>query len=112
MDYGIRQRAIADLAGVRQADVSLYLQGYTQRVGVGKCQRIYEVLQLPKAQMVLRHLQSGRTLTPLESWKLYGLHALSQTITRLRKVYDIRNISEQPNQTYGVYALFVDGVRV
>ena len=107
MDYGIRQRAIADLAGVRQADVSLYMYGNYGRIGRAKFERIQEIIDLPKAQLVLRHLQKGWTLTPLQSLQLYGLHSLSQTITRLKGAgHDIRNLAEQPNQTYATYKYF------
>jgi hypothetical protein len=108
------QLAIAIAAGVNRSDVCNYEAGRLEYVSKAKQIAIEQAKTgLSKAQLVLRHLQSGRTITPLESLKLYGLHSLSQTVTRLRKQgHDIRNIGPGGPHDYGVYALFVNGVRV
>lgn len=109
----VRQSVIAYHANVTQPDVANFLAGRMEYVKPEKRERIAQALKLTKAELVRRHLLSGRTITPLESLKLYGLHALSQTITRLRRQgYDIRNsIPEcRKNQTYAIYRLYQEGM--
>lgn len=105
-------QTIAELANVHPSDVSNYrawVNGDDSRlryVSPEKRERISKVIKTPKAQLVLMHLQSGQTLTPLESLRLYGLHSLSQTITKLRKRgHDIRNVGDGGPHDYAVYKL-------
>jgi hypothetical protein len=90
----MRHSAIARLANVNDADVSNF---YAIRVGKEdrqkylseeKAERIREVLKLSKTRLVEMHLETGRTLTPLEAWQSYGLHSLGQRVTELNKRYE------------------------
>jgi len=109
----MQQIMIAKLAGVNQADVSNNEYGRGRFVSAEKKRKIEAVKAMSKTQAVLVWLSRGNTLTPIESLNWFGLHALSQTITKLRRRgHDIRNLTEQPNQSFAVYALFVNGVRV
>jgi transcriptional regulator with XRE-family HTH domain len=108
----INQSIIAEHANVTQPDIANYLAGRLNYVTEEKQQRIRQALKLTKAELVRRHLLSGKTITPLESLKLYGLHALSQQVTKWRaRRIDVRNIvpGSEKYQTYAVYALFING---
>ncbi len=35
-------------------------------------------------EKILKHLQKGRTLTPLQAWRLFGTSALSQHVSALK----------------------------
>ncbi len=102
----MNQQILAYLADVRQGDISNYDAGRLRYVSEDKRARIDEVRQLSKAQLVLRFLQSGKTLTPQESLRYFGLHALSQTITRLkRQGHPIKNIGSKGPHDYAIYQL-------
>ena len=51
--------------------------------------------------MVLRHLQSGRTITNLEATNLYGATRLGSIIFRLRSKYKISTIMTDGVDRYG-----------
>ena len=42
-------------------------------------------------EAILRHLRSGRTLTPLNALRLWGVFRLAARIHNLRKVWNIRS---------------------
>ena len=109
----MKQAKIAELAKVSQADVSRYISGKAMS-SAAKTEAIFLVLNKSKAGMVLNYLSmAGRTITMQESLSWFGLASLSQTVTRLRKQgHDIRNIGPGGPHDYGVYALYVNGVRV
>jgi len=110
-DNQLSQATVARLADVSRADVCNYEAGRTKYVSAEKQARIEQAKSgFSKAQLVLRWLQSGRTLTPLESLRMFGLHSLSQTITKLRaRGHDIRNIGPGGPHDYAVYELFKRG---
>jgi AcrR family transcriptional regulator len=105
---------IARAAGVNRSDVTNYFaaengdESRIKFVSGDKRAKIAAAIGLTKAELVRRHLLAGKTITPLESWKLYGLHALGQTITRLKKTMDVRNIvpEREQNQRHAIYAYF------
>ena len=94
---------IARMAAVNPSDVTNYLHPDTSRkdyVSPAKRARIaaaletHEAVGMSKAQQVLAYLKSGRTLTPQQSLRWFGLHALSQTVTKLRaRGHNIVNIN-------------------
>lgn len=51
--------------------------------------------------MVLKHLQSGRTITNIEATNLYGATRLGDIIFRLRKKYKIVTIMTEGTNRYG-----------
>lgn len=109
----MNQTVIAEHANVAQPDVANFIAGQSDPermkfVTPEKRERIAQALKLTKAELVRRHLLSGKTITPLESLRLYGLHALEQTISRLKKTMDIRNIVPEKERTlrYAVYQYF------
>lgn len=109
------QKAIAELAGVSRPDVSNYLSGRERYVTAEKQHRIESVIRcgrtVSKTQMVLDWLLGGNTLTPNQSLAWFGLHALSQTVTKLRmRGYDIRNIAGRgrDGHQFAIYKLFME----
>lgn len=92
------QKVIAELAGVSRPDVSNYMADRQKFVSPEKRRRIQSVIErgqrISKTQMVLDWLKTGNTITPQQSLAWFGLHALSQTVTKLRmRGYDIQNIA-------------------
>ena len=110
-DNQLSQATVARLADVSRADVSNYEAGRITFVTTEKRARIKQVRSgLSKAQLVLRWLESGRTLTPLESLRMFRLHSLSQTIAKLKaRGHDIRNIGPGGPHDYAVYKLYERG---
>jgi hypothetical protein len=108
----MQQKIIAEIAGVNQADVANHIAIRTRYVSTEKARAIQKVLDMPKAEAALWWLKQGRTLTPLQSLNLFGLHSLSQQVTKWRaRRIDVRNIvpGSEKYQTYAVYALFING---
>ena len=60
-------------------------------------------------ESILRHLQSGRTITPLEALNLYGCYRLSARIRELRdEGYEIKSENvKQGKKTFASYELIV-----
>jgi hypothetical protein len=38
----------------------------------------------PQAKTVLRHLEKGKTISPLQAWMVYGIYRLSDCIFKIR----------------------------
>jgi len=66
---------------------------------------------MTQEQMVLEHLQSGKSITPIDALNLYGCFRLSAIIFNLKRDgHDI--IMQRVNRNdkwFGKYTLFVDG---
>ena len=64
---------------------------------------------LTKAQRVFNHLQSGRSITPIEALDLYGSFRLSGIISRLRKrgyfIVTERETYPETGSTFAKYTL-------
>ena len=62
--------------------------------------------KVPHRVPVLQHLKSGKTLTGLQGWKLFGCYRLSSVINRLNKDPKINIQCTIPEgETHGVYKL-------
>jgi len=102
----MRQQTLAQLANVPQTYVSRYLRN--ENIPHDATERINEILSKSKAGLVVTWLSHpGNTITPRQSLDWFGLHSLSQTITKLRKQgHDIRNVGQGGPHDYAVYKLF------
>lgn len=114
----MKRTDIARVAGVNRSDVSNYFHSKDRRekyVSEEKQRRIEtasEAIKVSKAAVALAYLKAGHTLTPLQSLSWFGLHSLSQQVTKWqRRGIDVRNIVPEANkfQTHAIYRLFING---
>lgn len=64
---------------------------------------------MTKTQMVLKHLESGRSITSLEAFREYGATRLSAIIFNLRnRGYDISSTDREELDRTGSRARFVE----
>lgn len=117
----MKRADIARAADVNRSDVSNYFHSKERRekyVSEEKQRRIEaaaESLKFSKAEMALHWLQRGNTLTPIQSLSWFGLHSLSQQVTKWqRRGIDVRNIVPEAEKfhTHAIYALFINGEQV
>jgi len=62
----------------------------------------------PQARTILRHLEKGKTITPMESLIVYGIYRLSDCIYKIRNAgHDVRTVDRQDERgkKYGEYQL-------
>lgn len=66
-------------------------------------------LKLPaQAKTILRHLEKGKTITPLESLMVYGISSLAYCIYRIREAgHDVEMVlcKDERQHGYGKYSL-------
>jgi len=62
--------------------------------------------KIPHRIPVLLHLKSGKTLTGLQAWRLFGCYRLSSVINRLNKKPEINIVCNKVDgESYGQYKL-------
>lgn len=62
----------------------------------------------PQAKVILRHLEKGKTITPMESLIVYGIYRLSDCIFKLRNAgHDVLTLdrTDERGKKYGEYML-------
>ena len=62
----------------------------------------------PQAKTILRHLEKGKSITPMESLIVYGIYRLSDCIFKLRNAgHDILTAdrTDERGKKYGEYRL-------
>jgi len=62
----------------------------------------------PQAKTILRHLEKGKSITPMESLIVYGIYRLSDCIFKLRNAgHDILTLdrADERGKKYGEYQL-------
>lgn len=62
----------------------------------------------PQAKTILRHLERGKTITPMESLIVYGIYRLSDCIYKIRNAgHDVLTVDRQDERgkKYGEYKL-------
>ncbi len=62
----------------------------------------------PQAKTILRHLERGKSITPMESLIVYGIYRLSDCIYKIRTAgHDVRTVGRQDlrGKKYGEYRL-------
>ena len=104
--------AIASMANVNASDVSNYKAGRWGHVSNKKLKRIMEVANYSQTDVVLWHLESGRTLTQLYATDHYRILRLSQRVIELNERFErkgekkhIKNLNEG-DRGIGVYAIY------
>ena len=57
-----------------------------------------------QCELILKHLQEGKTITTLECLELYGCIRLPSRIDELRKEgYNVRIVKDPVSRTYSLY---------
>jgi hypothetical protein len=62
----------------------------------------------PQARTILRHLEKGKTITPMESLIVYGIYRLSDCILKIRRAgHDVltHDCVDERGKKYGEYQL-------
>jgi Helix-turn-helix domain len=62
----------------------------------------------PQAKTILRHLEKGKSITPMESLIVYGIYRLSDCILKIRRAgHDVLTYDRQDERgkKYGEYSL-------
>lgn len=67
-----------------------------------------DLLLPPQAKTILRHLEKGKTITPLESLMVYSISRLSDCILKIRDAgHDVQMLmcKDERGHKYGKYSL-------
>lgn len=80
----------------------------TDVLDIGKSTLANDLTLSPQAKTVLRHLEKGKTITPLECLMVYRISRLSDCIMKIRDAgHDVKTVmcADERGAKYGKYSL-------